>query len=92
MSGENQQLFISIDNRFKENLPEPPPCVQLRPVITFFKVQTTQPMLQRLAPAVALLDKYHKPYDVVYTNFVGSIVYEDPWQVAVQVADGRMGE
>lgn len=38
----------------------------------------------------ALLDKYGKPYDVVYTNFVGTIVYEDEWQVAVRVQDGKM--
>lgn len=37
-----------------------------------------------------MLDKYQKPYDVVYTNFVGTIVYEDDWQVAVRVEDGRM--
>ena len=47
-------------------------------------------MLERLNPAIALLDKYQKPYDVVYTNFVGSIVYEDNWQVAVQVKDGKI--
>lgn len=36
------------------------------------------------------LDKYGKVYDVVYTNFVGTIVYEDDWQVAVKVEDGKM--
>ena len=44
----------------------------------------------RLEPAIALLDKYSKPYDVVYTNFVGTIVYEDDWQIAVKVDDGKM--
>lgn len=33
---------------------------------------------------------FFKPYDVVYTNFVGTIVYEDDWQVAVQVENGKM--
>lgn len=47
-------------------------------------------MLQKLKPAIALLDKYKKPYDIVYTNFVGTIVYEDDWQVAVSVKDGKM--
>jgi len=32
-----------------------------------------------------MLDKYHHPYDVVYTNYVGKIVYEDEYQVAVSV-------
>jgi hypothetical protein len=36
------------------------------------------------------LDKYHKEYDVVYTNFVGTVVYEDEWQIAVKVDDGKM--
>lgn len=41
-------------------------------------------MLSKLEPAIALLDKYEKEYDVVYTNFVGTIVYEDNWQVAAE--------
>ena len=47
-------------------------------------------MIERLKPAIALLDKHQKPYDVVYTNFVGTVVYEDNWQIAVQVKDGKM--
>ena len=47
-------------------------------------------MIEKLKPAVALLDKYQEPYDVVYTNFVGTIVYEDDWQTAVQVENGKM--
>ncbi len=35
-------------------------------------------------------DKYHHPYDVAYTNSVGLIVYEDAWQVAVKIVDGKM--
>lgn len=34
--------------------------------------------------------KYNLPYDVVYTNFVGTIVYEDDWQVAVAIENGEM--
>ena len=59
-------------------------------VITFFKCGSTEQMLQKLRPVIALLDKYKKPYDIVYTNFVGTIVYEDDWQVAVSVKDGKM--
>lgn len=47
-------------------------------------------MVEKIKPAIALLDRYQKPYDVVYTNFVGTIIYEDDWQVAVQVEDGKM--
>ena len=38
-------------------------------------------------PAIALLDKYQKPYDVVCINFAGTVIYEDRWQVAVQVQE-----
>ena len=47
-------------------------------------------MQEKIAGAVQLLDKYEHPYDIVYTNFVGTIIYEDEWQVGVRVEDGRM--
>jgi len=87
---QEKELFISIDEWFKENLPEPEPCKNHEMVITFFKCESTEEMLLKLEPAIALLDKYGKAYDVVYTNFVGTIVYEDDWQVAVTVEDGKM--
>ena len=90
LSPEEEKLFIGIDNWFKEHLPEPEPCKNHEPVITFFKTGSTGKMLEKLGPAIALLDKYQKPYDVVYTNFVGTVVYEDEWQVAVSVVDGKM--
>lgn len=90
LTSEEKELFISIDNWFKDNLPEPEPCENHEKVITFFKCESTQEMYEKLKPAIALLDKYNKPYDVVYTNFIGEIVYEDKWQVAVRVEDGKM--
>ena len=90
LTEEEKNLFISIDDWFKENLPEPEPCKNQQQVITFFKCDTTEEMQKKLQPAIALLDKYGKPYDVVYTNFVGEIVYEDKWQIAVAVRDGKM--
>ncbi len=90
LTDEEKELFISIDNWFKDNLPEPNPCKNHEEVITFFKCESTLDMVGRLKPAIALLDKYQNPYDVVYTNFVGSIVYEDDWQIAVRVEDGKM--
>ena len=90
LTDEEKELFISIDVWFKDNLPEPNPCKNHEEVITFFKCESTLDMVGRLKPAIALLDKYQKPYDVVYTNFVGSIVYEDDWQIAVRVEDGKM--
>lgn len=90
LTEEEKNMFISIDNWFKENLPEPEPCKNHERVITFFKTGSTGEMLEKLEPAIALLEKYKKPYDIVYTNFVGKIVYEDEWQVAVSVEDGSM--
>ena len=90
LTEEEEKLFISIDEWFKANLPEPEPCKNHEMVITFFKCDNSEQMLRKLEPAVALLDKYRKPYDVVYTNSVGTIVYEDNWQIAVSVSDGKM--
>ncbi len=86
MSEEDAEVFKNTDAWFKENLQEPPVCKNGdKKVITFFKTATTKEMLQHIEPAMELLEKYHHPYDVVYTNFVGNIVYEDEFQVAVQL-------
>lgn len=86
MTQEDAATFEAVDNWFKENLPEPPACISGdRAVITYFKVGTTGHMLEKLRLAMELLDKYQHPYDVVYTNFVGEIVYEDEYQVAVMI-------
>lgn len=47
-------------------------------------------MREKIRPAMAIPDKYEHPYDVVYTNYVGTVVYEDEWQVAVRVENGEM--
>lgn len=85
LTEEEKSMFISIDDWFKQNLPEPEPCKNHEKVITFFKCENAQEMIKKLEPAIALLNRHQKPFDVVYTNFVGNIVYEDDWQVAVQV-------
>lgn len=90
MSAEDEEIFRGIDQWFKENLPEPELCKNGEKVITFFKVDTTEEMQEKIMPAVQILDKYEHPYDVVYTNFVGTVVYEDEWQVAVRVENGEM--
>ena len=43
-----------------------------------------------IEPAVRLMDKYNHPYDIVYTNFIGTVIYEDEWQAAVRVENGKM--
>jgi len=90
MQPEDEKTFRDIDDWFKENLPEPDPCKNHEKVITFFKTGTTGEMQEKIAAAVQILDQYSQPYDIVYTNAVGTIVYEDDWQVAVRVEDGKM--
>lgn len=90
MNKEDEEIFRNIDRWFKDNLPEPEPCKNGESVITFFKVEATKEMQKIIEPAMELLDKYEHPYDVVYTNFTGKIIYEDEWQVAVQVENGEM--
>lgn len=86
MEEADAELFKSINAWFEETLPIPEVCQGgNQPVITYFKVENTAHMLEKLEPVMGLLDKYQHPYDVVYTNFVGEIVYEDEYQVAVKV-------
>lgn len=88
MSEEDAAIFKETEQWFVENLPEPPMCTTGdQKVICYFKTQATAHMLKRLQPALDLLDKYRHPYDVVYTNYVGEIVYEDEYQVAVKAGD-----
>ena len=86
MSEEDTALFKSIEAWFLEHLPEPPMCkTGDQRVITFFKTENMNEMVKHIEPAMALLEKYNHPYDMVYTNFVGNIVYEDEFQVAVRL-------
>ena len=86
MLEEDAEIFRQVDAWFLENLPEPPMCKSGdQRVITFFKTENTEEMVKHIEPAMALLEKYNHPYDVVYTNFAGNIVYEDEFQVAVQL-------
>lgn len=90
MLPEDEKTFREIDAWFRENLPEPAQCKNGEKVITFFKTGTTAEMLERLRPAVRILDRYAVPWDIVRTNSVGTVVYEDEWQVAVKVDGGKM--
>jgi len=51
-------------------------------VITYFKTENAEKMIVRLLPIIRLLDRYNIAYDVIFTNQVGKIVYEDEYQVA----------
>ena len=86
MEEEDADLFREIDTWFSEILPYPEPCQRQEKVICYFKTENAREMMQLITPAMWLLEKYHHPYDVVYTNFPGEIVYEDQYQVVVKAA------
>ncbi len=87
MEEEDADLFREIDLWFSEILPYPPQCRNQERVVCFFKTENSDLMMKLITPAMWLLEKYNHPYYVVYTNFPGEIVYEDPYQVAVKVDD-----
>ena len=85
MEEEDAEKFKKINEWFEEKLPNPEVCKSGdQAVITYFKVETTSHMIEKLEPAVKLLDKYNHPYDIVYTNFVENIIYEDEYQIAIR--------
>ena len=85
MEEEDADLYREIDSWFNDTLPFPPQCKRQEKVVCFFKTENADEMLKMIRPALWLLDKYHHPYYVVYTNTPGEIVYEDKYQVAVKV-------
>ena len=87
MEEEDADLFREIDAWFADVLPYPPPCKRQEKVICFFKTENSEEMMKYITPAMWLLDKYHHPFFVVYTDSPGEIVYEDEYQVAVKVDD-----
>ena len=87
MDQEDQELYEEIDSWFAENLPWPEPCRRQEPVVCFFKTENAGEMLKWIKPALWLLDRYHQPYYLVYTNTPGEIVYEDQYQVVVKTDD-----
>lgn len=84
MEQEDAELFIELDKWFSEILPYPPQCMRRENVVCFFKTENSEMMMKMIKPMMWLLDKYHHPFYVVYTNYPGEIVYEDEFQVAVK--------
>lgn len=92
MEKEDADLFREIDKWFAEKLPFPPQCNGKEKVICYFKTDNSQEMMKMITPAMWLLERYNHPFYVVYTNFPGKIVYEDEYQVAVEVDDTEILE
>lgn len=87
MEEEDAELFKEIDSWFAEELPWPEPCKRQEKVVCFFKTENAEEMMKMINPVMWLLEKYHHPYYVVYTNFPGEIIYEDKYQVCCKVED-----
>ena len=85
MDEEDAALFREINDWFSENLPWPPQCRRQEKVVCYFKTENSEEMMKMIRPALWLLERYHHPYYLVYTNTPGEIVYEDKYQVAVRV-------
>ena len=85
MDEEDVGLYKELDDWFAENLPWPPQCMNQEKVVCFFKTENSEEMMKMIRPALWLLEKYHHPFYLVYTNTPGEIVYEDKYQVAVKV-------
>ena len=85
MEKEDADLFVEIDDWFRQELPFPPQCKGQEKVVCFFKTENSDMMIKMIRPALWLLEKYEHPYFLVYTNTPGEIVYEDQYQVAVRV-------
>lgn len=85
LSEEEKELYLNIREWFEENLPNPPYYEDGNSInaITWFKRDTTKDMRDRLRPLVDLLGKYNVDYDIVYSDNVGEIIYEDDFQIAV---------
>ena len=87
----DKNKFIEADNWFVENLPYPPfygknnddPNANINGAICYFTTSYANKIMERFYPVLELLDKYQIPYDIIYTNYPGKIIYEDDFQVGV---------
>lgn len=86
-SAEDAEIYEKTHKWFLENLPEPPfygnDNENPQGAVTWFKTESNGEMLERIQPLIDLLEKYNIPYDIVYSNYVGKIIYEDDYQVGV---------
>jgi hypothetical protein len=84
MDTEDAELYMELDDWFAKNLPWPPPCRNQEPVVCWFKTENADEMIKMIRPVLWLLERYHHPYFLVYTNTPGEIVYEDHYQICAK--------
>lgn len=86
-SKEDAELYDNTHKWFLKHLPQPPfygnNNDNHQGAVTYFKTEKFDIMREKTEILMSLLDKYNVPYDIVYTDYVGKIIYEDDYQVAV---------
>lgn len=86
-SKEDSDLYEETHKWFLVHLPEPPfygdNNDNPQGAVTWFKTEAYEEMSAKAEVLTGLLDKYNVPYDIVFSDYVGKIVYEDKWQVGV---------
>ena len=87
MTEEDLQLYREVVSYFTDNLPWPSVCNEHQRVICFFKTENADEMMRFMKPLLWLLERYNHPYDIIYTNFPGNIIYEDDYQIVVTIDD-----
>lgn len=85
LNDEDFALYKEVEDFFCHELPWPPMCNQQLKVVCFFKTENSEEMMKYMNPLLFLLERYNHPYDIVYTNFPGEIIYEDDFQIVVPV-------
>lgn len=86
-SKQDSDLYEETHKWFLKHLPEPPfygdNNDNSQGAVTWFKTEAYEEMEEKANVLTTLLDKYNIPYDIVFSDYVGKIVYEDKWQVGV---------
>lgn len=86
-SKQDSDLYEETHKWFLKHLPEPPfygdNNDNPQGAVTWFKTEAYEEMEEKANVLTTLLDKYNIPYDIVFSDYVGKIVYEDKWQVGV---------
>lgn len=78
-SKQDSDLYEETHKWFLKHLPEPPfygdNNDNPQGAVTWFKTEAYEEMEEKANVLTTLLDKYNIPYDIVFSDYVGKIVY-----------------